>query len=192
MEKVQVAVLVGPKSRGSNLQALIENGEKLGTPFRVAVVIVPQASSPGLDLARKHGVKAEIVPPGDEYGARLLSALENVEWVCLAGYLRLLPTEVLERFAGKVLNIHPALLPKYGGKGMYGIHVHEAVLAAGERESGCSVHVVTPVYDEGEVLLQLKCPVERDDTAEVLQARVLKLEHVAFSQALSAAILKNR
>jgi len=164
----------------------------LGTPFRIALVVASVDSSPGLEVARSHGVATDVVPPGEGYGERLLAVLADVEWVCLAGYLRLLPDEVLERFPGRVLNVHPALLPKYGGKGMYGIHVHEAVIAAGDRESGCSVHRVTPVYDQGEVVLQIRCPVESGDTPETLQARVLKLEHVAFSQALSAEILASQ
>jgi phosphoribosylglycinamide formyltransferase-1 len=94
----------------------------------------------------------------------------------------LLPTEVLERY--QVLNIHPALLPKFGGKGMYGDRVHEAVLAAGERVSGCTVHRVTPIYDEGEIIVQLECPVKEGDTVRDLADRVLGLEILAYPEAI--------
>ena len=100
----------------------------------------------------------------------------------------LLPQEVVRRYEGRILNIHPALLPKYGGKGMYGIHVHEAVIAAGEKESGCSIHFVNERYDEGAVLLQKKCPVLPDDTPESLAERVLDLEHTAYPEALKMLV----
>jgi phosphoribosylglycinamide formyltransferase-1 len=99
-----------------------------------------------------------------------------------------LPLEVLSLFPNRVLNIHPALLPKFGGKGMYGHHVHEAVLAAGEAESGCSVHFVNERYDEGAVILQKVCPVLPDDTPDTLAARVLVLEHQAYPEALAKVI----
>jgi phosphoribosylglycinamide formyltransferase-1 len=102
----------------------------------------------------------------------------------LAGYLRLLPVEVLRKFPGRVLNIHPALLPKFGGKGMYGRHVHEAVIASGDSESGASVHLVDERYDEGQVLVQRRCSVLPDDTPQSLAARVLKEEHLAYVEAL--------
>jgi folate-dependent phosphoribosylglycinamide formyltransferase PurN len=104
--------------------------------------------------------------------------------ICLAGYLRLLPTEVLEAFPGRVLNIHPALLPRHGGKGMYGMRVHEAVLASGDKETGASVHFVTERYDEGGVILQRRCNVEPGDTPETLAARVLREEHLAYVEAI--------
>ena len=107
---------------------------------------------------------------------------EGPTLVCLAGFLRLLPEEVLR--SRPVLNIHPSLLPKFGGKGMYGLRVHEAVIQARETESGCTVHRVTPVYDEGEVVVQMRCPVMAEDTPESLAARVLELEQQAYPEAV--------
>ncbi len=104
--------------------------------------------------------------------------------ICLAGYNRLLPESLVHRYRRRILNIHPALLPKFGGKGMYGMRVHQAVLDQGETESGCTVHYVTERYDEGEIILQMKCLVEPGDTAETLAARVLALEHVAYPEAI--------
>lgn len=161
-------------------------------PAEVAAVISPKSETPAVANAIAKGLNVVIVDPlaSPNYGAELLDELARaqVEWICLAGYLRLLPPEVLTRYESRILNIHPALLPKYGGKGMYGLRVHEAVLASGETESGCTVHFVTENYDEGPIILQKKCTVEKDDTPETLALRILNLEHQAFSEALQKVI----
>jgi formyltetrahydrofolate-dependent phosphoribosylglycinamide formyltransferase len=156
----------------------------------VACVIAPTETSPAVGSAQELGIRVDIVAPGDDYGARLLAVLAEVgaEIICLAGFLRLLPSEVLNRYPRRVLNIHPALLPRHGGKGMYGMRVHEAVLAAGDAESGASVHFVTEHYDEGDVILQRACPIEPGDTAETLAARVLKVEHEVYVEAIRKVI----
>lgn len=191
MPKARLAILIGPKGRGTNLKAIALACQDGRLDAEVAVVISPVSDSPASQWAREEGLTLELVSPKAEaYGGGLLAALRanSAEWVCLAGYTRLLPTEVLNAYSGRILNIHPALLPKFGGKGMYGMHVHEAVLAAGEEESGCSVHLVTERYDEGPVVMQLRCPVEPEDTPETLAARVLELEKQAYWQAIAAAI----
>lgn len=191
MPKTRLAILIGPKGRGTNLKAIAQACRDGRLDAEVAVVISPVGDSPATEWVRGQGLTLELVSPKAEaYGAGLLAVLRahSAEWVCLAGYTRLLPVEVLNAYAGKILNIHPALLPKYGGKGMYGSHVHEAVLAAGDKESGCSVHLVTERYDEGPVVMQLRCPVEPEDTPETLAARVLELEKQAYWQAIAAAI----
>lgn len=171
-------------------------------PAEVVTIIAPNETAPAVESAKELGLRVDVVPPGEDYGARLLDTLgrsdapatspqdEGVraDLICLAGFLRLLPTEVLERFPRRVLNIHPALLPKYGGKGMYGRHVHEVVLASGDTESGASVHFVTDHYDEGDVILQRRCPILPDDTPETLSARVLVEEHRAYVEALAILI----
>lgn len=163
-------------------------------PGELAVVISPKDDTPAALAVAERGIPLAVVDPKTEldYGRTLMAVLtgQRVDFVCLAGYLRLLPKEVLDAFPRRILNIHPALLPKFGGKGMYGNHVHEAVLAARESESGCTVHFVTEHYDEGPPILQLKCPVEPDDTVESLALRVLLLEHQAFSAALRKTILE--
>lgn len=156
--------------------------------LEIANVIAPKEDAPAVETARSIGLKTIIVPYGETFEAGLLMALDDVDWICLAGFLRLLPETVVHRWNGRILNIHPALLPKFGGKGMYGMHVHEAVLAAGEKESGCSIHFVTEQYDEGAVFMQAKCPVLPDDSPETLAARVLALEHETYYKALKAAI----
>ena len=179
---------MGPKGRGSNMRAIVEACAAGRVAANVQVVVSPLDTSPAADFVRAQGLKLSRVTPGENYEQELFGALEGVTLICLAGYTRLLPLALVEAYRGSILNIHPALLPKFGGKGMYGTHVHEAVLAAGETESGCTVHKVTPVYDEGEIVLQMKCPVLPDDTAETLSARVLQLEHVAYPEALKKVI----
>ena len=116
----------------------------------------------------------------------------GVKWICLAGYTRLLPKEVLDAYQNHVLNIHPALLPKYGGKGMYGMNVHVTVLGSGDLESGCTVHFVSEQYDEGAIILQRRVPVLPDDTPETLAHRVLEQEHIAYAEALAKVIHDSR
>ena len=159
-------------------------------PAEPALVVSPKADTPAAIRAKSLGVRVAVVPRGEGYaeGLRHLLQEERIEVVCLAGYMTLLPAEVVREYPGRILNIHPALLPKFGGKGMYGIAVHEAVLAAGERESGCSVHFVTEEYDEGGVLLQKRCAVLPDDTPETLADRVLDLEHTAYPEALKLLV----
>lgn len=188
MKRGRLGILVGPKGRGSNMRAIAEACASGAIPAEVAVVVSPKDGTPAVESARALGLQVSIVQPGDAYGPALLEALKGCDIVCLAGYLRLLPTEVLQAFPGRVLNIHPALLPKFGGKGMYGARVHEAVVAAGESESGCTVHRVTEVYDEGEVLVQLRTPISPTDTAEDVAAKVLQLEHQAYPLAIAKVV----
>ncbi len=163
------ALVVSPKP-GTKAVARAESFQQdLGSPIRCAIVERPKS---------------------DDYGSRLTRVLEEAEIdvVCLAGFMFLLPGQVVRKYEGRVLNIHPALLPKFGGKGMYGLTVHEAVIAAGETESGCSVHLVNEAYDEGEIVLQKRCPVLPDDTPSSLADRVLDLEHEAYPEALKMVV----
>ncbi|MCB8932983.1 MAG: phosphoribosylglycinamide formyltransferase [Chthonomonadaceae bacterium] len=190
-EDGRIAILVGSQGRGSNMRALAEACARGDVPASVALVVSPKEATGAVETARKLGLAVAVLPYKDPaYEERLVSLLHEagVQWICLAGTMRLLPSQVLAAYPDRVLNIHPALLPKFGGKGMYGHHVHEAVLAAGETESGCTVHRVNERYDEGEIVLQLRCPVLPDDTPETLAARVLALEHQAYAQALALEI----
>jgi len=165
-------------------------------PARVAVVIAPKQDIPAVETARSMGLLVEIVPPEplETYGSRLLDAIggDGAKWICLAGYTRLLPKEVLESYSHHVLNIHPALLPKYGGKGMYGMRVHEAVLGSDDQESGCTVHFVNEQYDDGAIILQRRVPRLPNDTSEELARRVLEQEHSAYAEALAKVIHDSR
>ncbi|RYG86544.1 phosphoribosylglycinamide formyltransferase [bacterium] len=178
----KVAIVVGAKGRGSNMVALLAamgRRPDLAVPH---VVVAPNEGSPALTIARTTGVRTAASGPD------LLPALAGADYVCLAGYLKLVPLDTVAALRGRMLNIHPALLPAHGGQGMYGMRVHEAVLAAGDPVSGCTVHLVDEVYDRGKVLLQRECPVLPEDTPETLAARVLALEHEAYPTALFALI----
>ncbi len=190
---IKYAVLVGSKGRGSNMAALLSGSASGSVPAQCSLVVSPKAETPAILRAQAFGVKTEVLPYKSEgYGEKLLALLKEnqVEIICLAGYMTLLPEKVVSAYRGRILNIHPALLPKFGGKGMYGHFVHEAVLAAGENESGCTVHFVTEEYDEGAPILQRKCPVLTGDTVETLSARVLDLEHAAYQEALTLVARK--
>jgi formyltetrahydrofolate-dependent phosphoribosylglycinamide formyltransferase len=191
-----IAILVGPKGRGSNMVALARAADEGRVPARVGVVVSPLDGTPAVENALAIGLHLEIVAPEplDTYGQRLLGALHHAgaQWVCLAGYTRLLPQEVLRAYPNHVLNIHPALLPKYGGKGMYGMRVHEAVLGSDDTDSGCSVHFVNEQYDEGAVILQRRVPRLPGDTPEDLAKRVLEQEHIAYAEALAKLIHESR
>lgn len=186
----RIAIMVGPKGRGSNMAGIARACASGKLDAKVVTVIAPNDTAPAVQTAEDLGLRVDSVAPGDLYGARLLAVFEETktELICLAGFLRLLPTEVLTEYPGRVLNIHPALLPKHGGKGMYGRRVHEAVLEAGDLESGASVHYVTEHYDEGDVILQKSCPVEKGDTPEMLAARVLAVEHEVYVEAIRKVI----
>jgi formyltetrahydrofolate-dependent phosphoribosylglycinamide formyltransferase len=200
----RLAIMVGPKGRGSNMAAIARACASGELEARVATIIAPKDTGPAVETARALGLHVDVIEPGDDYGPRLLATLtpissagdgasgssegSRVDFICLAGYLRLLPSEVLHAFPRRVLNIHPALLPKFGGKGMYGIRVHAAVLESGERESGASVHYVTEHYDEGDVIAQRTCPVLPGDTPELLAGRVLQEEHKVYVEALRKVI----
>lgn len=192
MRKARVAIFIGPKGRGSNMLALADSMAHADFPGELVLVISPKSDTPAALAVAERGIPLAVVDPktAADYGLALMEVLteHRADFLCLAGYLRLLPKSVLDAFPNRILNVHPALLPKFGGKGMFGNHVHEAVLAAGEKESGCTVHFVTEHYDEGPPILQKRCPVEPDDTVETLALRVLRLEHAAFSEALEKVL----
>lgn len=178
----RVAVLVS--GGGSNLQALLDAKQRGELPVEFVLVLSSRGDAKALERAEARSVPTEIVERrafDDEAGfqSRVLQLLESVrpDVICLAGYMRKLSPEIIARFRGRILNIHPALLPKFGGPGMYGHHVHAAVLAAKEKESGCTVHMVDEEFDHGPILAQATVPVQADDSIETLAERVLKQEH---------------
>lgn len=170
---VRVAVLVS--GGGTNLQALLDS---LGnSPIaRIVRVISNRSDAGALDRARRAGVPTSVLRDPANAG-ELLTALRDVQLVVLAGYLKLVPADVVTQFRWRMINIHPALLPDFGGPGMYGHRVHEAVLASGARESGATVHFVDEAFDRGDIIAQERVRVEPGDTPESLAARVLDAEH---------------
>jgi phosphoribosylglycinamide formyltransferase/phosphoribosylglycinamide formyltransferase-1 len=180
-------VAVAVSGRGSNLEALF-NGLGNGEEARIVLVLSDRAGAPALERARDRGVDAVALTDwrdADEW-LTLLSA-HSVDLLVLAGFLKLVPCAVIARYRGRIINVHPALLPAFGGKGMYGIRVHEAVLASGAAESGCTVHLVEEEYDRGMILVQARVPVLPGDTAQLLASRVLEQEHRLLPAVVLAA-----
>ena len=142
------------------------------------------------ERTRALGLETTRFTKSDLVEGRLLETLQNaqIDWVILAGFLMHMPPAFVQAFTGRMLNIHPALLPKFGGQGMYGMHVHEAVIAAGEKESGMTVHWVTEAYDEGGIVFQASCEVNPDDTPQDLANRVMQLEHTYYPRTIAACI----
>ncbi len=159
-----------------------------GAPARVVLVVSNRAEADGVQLAREHGVPVHVLKDtaDPEEWRRVLRAAQ-AELVVLAGYLKRVPQQVVREWRGRIINIHPALLPRHGGPGMYGLKVHRAVLESGDATSGATVHLVSEEYDEGEVLCQGVVPVLPGDTPETLAARVLEAEHKLLPAAVLAA-----
>jgi formyltetrahydrofolate-dependent phosphoribosylglycinamide formyltransferase len=172
-------IAVFASGRGSNLQALYTYLERAGGA-EVVLVASDRAASGALTWARDRGITtATLASGGDDANAILqLLATSRIDCVVLAGYLRLVPADVVRAFRGRIVNVHPALLPAFGGPGMYGARVHRAVLESGARVSGPTVHFVDEVYDHGAIIAQWPVPVFADDTEAALAARVLRAEHL--------------
>jgi formyltetrahydrofolate-dependent phosphoribosylglycinamide formyltransferase len=180
---IRIGVLVGAKGRGSNLMAILNAITARRVSGQLAVVIGSLKGAPALEAAAAAGVETVVVGTAnrtdDEYGAVLLRAItkRDVDLVVLAGYMRRLPDALTDAYAGRIVNIHPSLLPAFGGHGMYGRKVHEAVRNSGVTESGCTVHVVDNEYDHGPVVAQRRVDVYTEDTVDDIAARVLGAEH---------------
>jgi len=189
---LRIAALVSGPARGSNLQALLDACAAGQIAGRIVLVIGTRADAPALERARAAGASTVVVSPrgyeADEagYADSLLRELRlhEIELTCLTGYRRRLPTSVVAAYAGRIMNIHPALLPLFGGRGMYGEHVHRAVLESGMKVSGCTVHFVDEQYDTGPIIAQTAVPVHDTDTPQSLAARVLTEEHRTYVQAV--------
>ncbi len=187
--KLNLAVFIS--GSGSNLQALIDACEASDFPARITVVISNRPGAYGLGRAEKAGIPAIVIDhkihtKRIEFENALQNTLKDypVDLICLAGFMRILTADFINQWPNKIINTHPALLPKFGGKGMYGEHVHNAVLKAGETESGCSIHYVIPEVDQGPVIVQKTVPVEASDTVETLATRVIAQEHIAYPEAV--------
>jgi formyltetrahydrofolate-dependent phosphoribosylglycinamide formyltransferase len=186
-------VAVFASGGGTNLQALIDglNG-RANAAANVTLVVSDRADARALARARSAAVRAEVVAVSGEDPARVsadtMALLDDgsIDIVALAGYVKLVPEEVVRAYRGRIVNIHPALLPAFGGKGMYGARVHRAVIAAGCTVTGVTVHYVDEKYDEGRPIIQWPVPVLPDDTAETLAARVLRIEHIVYPMAVEA------
>ena len=187
-KKIRIAVFVS--GSGSNLQSIIDSIENGTLNCEISYVIADRECF-GLERAEKHGIKSIMLDKklfgnklSDEISAILENGIEKTDYIVLAGYLSILSESFINKWTRKIINIHPSLLPKYGGKGMYGIKVHEAVIANKEKESGCTIHFVDNGIDTGEIITNVKVPVYEDDTPEVLQKRVLEKEHILLIEGI--------
>ncbi len=192
MKKLAVLVSGG----GSNLQSIIEQTRSgiLKDIAEVVLVISSNPSAYGLERAKKENIKAIALDyknmDKNDYDKQLYNLIKDsdADLICLAGYLKKIPDVIVKEYKSRVLNIHPALLPKFGGKGMYGHFVHEAVVKAKEKKSGPTVHYVDENYDTGSIILQKEVPVYETDTPEDVAKRVLAQEHIIFPEAIKKVI----
>lgn len=186
MSGLRIGVLVS--GGGTNLQSIIDAVEGGILESQIVCVISHKETAYGLERARKHNIPAYCLDPkSGHYDEELLDLLlaQKVDLVVCAGYLKIIDEQLVETFKGRIINIHPSLLPKYGGRGYFGIHVHEAVIAAGEKESGATVHYIDAGVDTGEIILQRKLDVLEGDTPETLQQRILsQIEHKILVEAI--------
>lgn len=178
-----VAVLIS--GRGTNLRALIDSTLAAGHPARIALVLSNRADAEGLEIAQQHGIETAVIPSKGkeraEFDAEMDALLKSkgIEYICLAGFMRLLTTEFVQAWYGRMINIHPSLLPAFRGT-----DVHARVIESGTRFTGCTVHFVSPEVDAGPIILQATVPVPQEATAESIAAAVLEQEHALYPQAL--------
>ncbi len=189
VHELNLAVFVS--GSGSNFQAILDEIRQGTLDAKVALCISDKPAAKALERARANGIPTDVLSPNafateDEYAAAMLETLNRhgANFIALAGFLRKIPSQVVRAFRNRMLNIHPALLPAFGGHGMFGKRVHEAVLAYGARWTGVTVHLVDEEYDTGPVVLQEPVRVLQDDTPETLAARVLEMEHQLYPAAL--------
>lgn len=181
---MRIAVFVS--GSGSNLQNIIDAVQDGRLPNVEIAMVMADRDCYAIERSLDYDIPTYLLEDRSTFSADADHNLtgEDIDLIVLAGFLSILSKEFVEKWKGKIINIHPALLPKFGGKGMYGKHVHKAVLAAGEKESGATVHYVTAGVDEGEIILQGKFPVEKGDTVEDLQRKVAEVEKEIMIEAI--------
>lgn len=184
-------IAIFASGQGTNAQRIIEYFSDKGN-VKVKLLLSNKKEAMALNKAVELGVDTVVCDRNDFYHSNgILEILTkyNIDYVVLAGFLWLVPENLIEAFPNRILNIHPALLPKYGGKGMYGANVHKAVVANKEKESGITIHYVNKEYDKGDVIFQAKCEVEVDDTPETLAKKIHQLEYRYFPEIIESVIL---
>lgn len=187
--KQHLRIAVFASHGGSNLQALIDGCASGQIDAEIVLVVSNNSKSFTLERARNHHIDTLVMTDSafaspDSYAEELSTQLarRQVNLICLAGYMKMIPKRIIEKYRNRIINIHPALLPKHGGKGMFGIHVHESVITAGDKETGVTIHLVNEVYDKGRILAQERVKVLDGDTPQSLQERVLELEHQLYPE----------
>lgn len=188
-----VNIAIFASGSGSNAEKIIKFFEGR-EDVKVNLLLSNKPDAFALQRAQKAGVDTFVFNK-EKFtdGTEILSVLKskNIDWIVLAGFLWLVPDYLIKNFRNRIINIHPALLPSYGGKGMYGMNVHKAVIDACEKESGISIHFINEKYDEGEIIFQFKCPIEEGETPESLAEKIHKLEHEHFPAVIDELIKKS-
>ncbi|MCE2734602.1 MAG: phosphoribosylglycinamide formyltransferase [Flammeovirgaceae bacterium] len=185
MKPFRIAIFAS--GSGSNAEAIMHYLANHAA-IEVALVVCNKENAGVLEKANQFGVKSILINKEEFYTSRtVLQTLQShgVSHIVLAGFLLLVPDYLIKAYSEKIINIHPSLLPKFGGKGMYGMHVHKAVIASAEKESGLTIHLVNEHFDDGEILLQVKCEVDKTDTPETLGGKVLQLEHEHYPRVIA-------
>jgi len=187
-----VNIAIFASGAGSNAQKIIDHFSSSQT-VKIALIVCNNPSAGVLSIAADHNIPALLIEKerffhGDGYIPELQK--QHVDFIVLAGFLWKVPSALIAAYPKKIVNIHPALLPKYGGKGMYGTKVHEAVIAAGEKESGISIHYVDEQYDHGEIIFQAGCPVDENDTPGSLAQKIHTLEHAHYPGVIGSLLQK--
>ena len=174
---------------GTNLQRIIDRVKSGEIADAKISLVVADRDCYGLERAKDQSIPTKLLSRGKSFSDVLINTIpDNTDLIVLAGFLSILSKEICEVFSRKIINIHPALLPKFGGKGMWGHHVHEAVLKANEKESGATVHFVTSEIDEGEIIMQGLFDIEEDETPESLARKVLMIEHDLYPSAIDLVL----
>jgi phosphoribosylglycinamide formyltransferase-1 len=177
-------IIIFASGKGSNAQNIIEYF-KNSAVISVALIVSNNAQAGVIQVANNNNIPYLIISKTetDKWVQQIISATScNIDLVVLAGFLLQIPKNLIQHFPNKIVNIHPALLPKFGGKGMYGSKVHQAVIAANETESGITIHFVNEKYDEGKIIFQASCPITSTDTIQSLQTKIQQLEHEYFAK----------
>ena len=175
---------------GSNAQKIIDHFKKMNNKARVVLIVCNNPVAGILKIAEKENIPTLIIERKKFYDNGYLPALKNyhIDLIVLAGFLWKVPDEIINSYQNKIINIHPALLPKFGGKNMYGSFVHEAVINAGEKESGITIHYVDGIYDHGKIIFQATCTVDKTDTLQTLAEKIHALEHQYYPSVIEKII----
>lgn len=189
MDKKRIAIFAS--GSGSNAIKLIEHFDK-SSEIDAVLLLTNNENAGVLEKTEDFIDQVVINNDGAKDGSFLTELMkeERIDYIILAGYLRKIPSELIQAYPRHIINIHPALLPKFGGKGMYGMNVHKAVHENKETESGITIHLVNDVFDEGEILAQFKIPLSSQDNADTIQKKVLEIEHKHFSEVVEQFIQK--
>lgn len=189
--KEQGNIAIFASGGGSNARRIMEHFRNSDVG-RVVLVVCNRKNAGVISIAAEFGIPVQMIDRNMFYeSAELLDILQkyNTHFIALAGFLWLIPAYMVKSYPGRIVNIHPALLPKYGGHGMYGHHVHEAVKAAGEQESGLTIHYVNEHYDEGDIIFQASCLLDPDDSPDDIARKVLALEHEHYPRVIESLLL---